>query len=155
MTKGVIPIDPLGHGLDEDAVPRCLAGERHRARKRGGIARSHRAATLPADAPDHLLTSVADVLSLLEETANAVRRGELETRLANCIGYLGSIALNGLAQIPAPENRVSVEFCVHAPVPCPACKTTTGLECGQCQGLGYVTAPLEPSECLHRRQADP
>src|SRR5690348_8586942 len=87
-----------------------LARERLRARKRGGIARSHRAVTLPAGTPDHPLTSVADVLSLLEQTANAVRRGELETRLANCIGYLGSIALNGLAQIPAPGATSIVQF---------------------------------------------
>ena len=54
-----------------------LARERLRALKRGGIARIHRAATLPANTPDHPLGSVADVLSLLEQTGNAVRRGEL------------------------------------------------------------------------------
>ena len=37
-------------------------------------------------------------------------------------------------------STASVSFVVHAPVPCPACKTVTGKECGQCQGLGYVTA---------------
>jgi hypothetical protein len=122
-----------------------LARERLRARKRGGIARSHRAVTLPSGTPDHPLTSVADVLSLLEQTANAVRRGELEPRLANCLAYISTVALNGLGQIPAPGSPVSVSFVVHSPVPCPECKTATGKECGQCQGMGYVTAPQEPS----------
>jgi len=148
LKQGVIPIDPLGHGLDEDAVPRCLGGEHHRARKRGGIARSHRAATPPEGTPDHPLTSVADVLSLLEQTANAVRRGELEPGLANCLAYISTVALNGLAQIPAPGSPVSVSFEVYAPVPCPECNTTTGKECLQCQGMGYVTAPYQPSAAI-------
>jgi len=111
--------------------------QRQRGRRAGGISRSHRAATLPADALLRPLTSVAEVLVLLEEAANAVRLGGLEQRLANCVGYLWSIALNGLAQIPAPESPVSVCFVVHEPVPCPECKTATGRECGRCQGLGY------------------
>ena len=40
------------------------------------------AATLPADEPIKPLASVADVPNLLEATANEVRRGQLETRLA-------------------------------------------------------------------------
>ena len=120
-----------------------LARERLRARKRGGIARSHRAVTLPANAPIKPLACVADVLNLLEATAHEVRSGQLETRFANCVGYLCSVALNGLSQIPAPESPVSVSFVVHTPVPCPECNTTTGRECVQCQGLGYVTAPQE------------
>jgi hypothetical protein len=102
--------------------------------------------TLPAGTPDHPLTSVADVLSLLEQTANAVRRGELEPRLANCLAYISTVALNALSQIPAPESQVSVSFVVHSPVPCPECNTVTGKECGQCQGLGFVTAPQEPAQ---------
>jgi hypothetical protein len=46
------------------------------------------AATLPADAPIKPLASVADVPNLLEATANEVRRWQLETRLAICVGYL-------------------------------------------------------------------
>jgi hypothetical protein len=56
-----------------------------------------------------------------------------------------SVALNGLSQIPAAESPVSVQFCVHALVPCPECKTETARECEQCSGMGYVTAPQEPS----------
>jgi hypothetical protein len=58
------------------------------------------------------------------------------------------VALNGLAQIPAPESPVSVSFVVNAPVPCLACRTESGKECGQCQGMGWVTAPEEPSAAV-------
>jgi hypothetical protein len=63
-----------------------LARERLRARKRGAIARSHRAVTLPADVPIKPLTCVADVLNLLEATAHEVRSGQLETRQATAWG---------------------------------------------------------------------
>jgi hypothetical protein len=98
---------------------------------------------LPVDAPLRPLTSVVGGLVLLEEAANAVRVGALEPRVANCVGYLCSVALNGLAQIPAPGSPVSVSFEVYAPVPCQECNTTTGKERLQCQGMGYVTAPQE------------
>jgi hypothetical protein len=95
------------------------------AQERGGIARSHRAATLPAGTPDQPLESVADVLSLLEKTANAVRRGELEPRLANCLAYISTVALNGLSQC-APSGTASVvQFLVVPPsgiAPCPSCQ---------------------------------
>ena len=89
-----------------------LTRERHRARKRGGIARTSRRATLSADAPHRALGTVADVLGLLEATANEVRRGQLETRLANCVGYLCSVALNGLAQVPSRTSSVVQFLCV-------------------------------------------
>ena len=125
-----------------------LARERHSARRRGGIARTSHKLTLPPDAPRLPLASIADVLTLLEATANEVRRGQLETRLANCVGYLCSVALNGLAQIPGPDSPVSVSFVVQAPMPCPICKTETGKACAQCQGMGYVSASKQPSETV-------
>jgi hypothetical protein len=121
-----------------------LARERLRARKRGGIARSHRAATLPADTPDHPLTSVPEVLSLLQQTANAVRRGELEPRLANCLAYISTVALNGLSQC-APSSQASVvQFLVVPPsgiAPCPSCengKNPDGTDCAACRGTGTL-----------------
>src|SRR5947209_11859549 len=96
-------------------VPRPEVGARTlRARKRGGIARTSRRATLSADAPHRALGTVADVLSLLEEAANEVRTGGLEPKLANCVGYLCSVALNGLAQVPSRTSSV-VQFLVVPP----------------------------------------
>ena len=138
-------------GLSVTKRLRCAGGsrqERHSARRRGGIARTSHKLTLPPDAPRLPLASIADVLTLLEATANEVRRGQLETRLANCVGYLCSVALNGLAQIPGPHSPVSVSFVVQAPMPCPICKTETGKACAQCQGMGYVSASKQPSETV-------
>jgi hypothetical protein len=115
---------------------------RERPRKRGGIARSHRAVTLPADAPLRPLASLADVLVLLEEATNAVRLGALEPRLANCVGYLCSIAVSALSQ-GTSSGAGSVSFVVVGPVPCPQCKTERGKECTECHGMGWVRAPKE------------
>jgi hypothetical protein len=127
-----------------------LARERLRARKRGGIARSHRAATLPAGTPDHPLASVTDVLSLLEQTANAVRRGELEPRLATCLAYISTVALNGLSQIPAPGAANIVQFVCVEPAgvaTCPSClegKNPDGTNCIACQGSGTLDLSQVP-----------
>jgi hypothetical protein len=128
-TRGKRPV--LFHSTDAEHKR-----QRRRGRRTGGVARCHRA--LPPSTPDHPLTSVADILSLLEEAANAVRLGALEPRQANRVGYLCSVALNGLSQILAPKSRVSVSFIVHSPVPCPACKIETGNQCFQCQGWGTL-----------------
>jgi hypothetical protein len=90
-----------------------LAEQRQLARRRGGIARSRRA-VLPPHTPLRPLASVADVLCLLEEAANAVRVGALEPRLGNCIGYLCSVALNGLALAPTPSGT-TVNFIIESP----------------------------------------
>ncbi len=124
--------------------------QRQRGRTRGGIARSHRAATLPAGTPDHPLTSVSDVLSLLEETANAVRRGELEPRLANCLAYISTVALNGLAQIPAPGTASIVQFVCVEPggtATCPSCqegKNPDGTDCIACGGTAKLDLSMVP-----------
>jgi hypothetical protein len=127
-----------------------LARERLRARKRGGIARSHRAVTLPADTPDQPLTSVSDVLHLLEQAANAVRRGELEPRLANCLAYISTVALNGLAQTPAPGAVSIVQFVCVPPsgvATCPSCqegKNPDGSDCVACGGTGTLDLSMVP-----------
>jgi hypothetical protein len=136
-----------------------LARERHRARTRGGIARSHRAATLPVDAPLKPLANVADVLNLLEATANEVRRGQLETRLANCVGYLCSVALNGLAQVPSSTSSV-VQFLVVPPsgiAECPSCqkgRNADGSECIACAGTGTLDLSEVPKSELELRMGN-
>jgi len=63
------------------------------ARKAGGIERSRRAAVLSANTPDRPLASAADVTRLLAETINQVRRGEIDPRISNAVGYLAGILL--------------------------------------------------------------
>src|SRR5437870_7780375 len=136
-----------------------LTRERHRARKRGGIARTSRRATLSADAPHRALGTVADVLGLLEATANEVRRGQLETRLANCVGYLCSVALNGLAQVPSRTSSV-VQFLVVPPsgiAECPSCqkgKNSDGSDCIACAGTGTLDLSEVPKSEVELRMGN-
>jgi hypothetical protein len=66
---------------------------REAARKNGGRERSRKAAVLPANTPDRPLTNAADVTGLLAETINQVRRGEIDPRISNAVGYLAGILL--------------------------------------------------------------
>ena len=61
-----------------------------RARRAGGIQRS-RPLVLPSNTPDLPLESSKDVLVMLAASMNPLRRGELDPRVANAIGYLASI----------------------------------------------------------------
>jgi hypothetical protein len=72
------------------------ATARRNAQSRGGLA--NRMATLPADAPDVKVEDAADVVRLLGETINQVRRGEIDPRVANAVGYLSNIVLAATAQ---------------------------------------------------------
>jgi hypothetical protein len=72
------------------------AGARKEAQRRGGRTRSRPAAVLGPDAPDVPLAGVADVLGLVAQTISQLRRGEVDARVANAIGYLASIGLRAL-----------------------------------------------------------
>ena len=78
--------------------------EGRRARRAGGITRS-RLAVLPADTPDHPLGNTTGVSSLLVDSINRLRRGQLDPRVANGIGYLAGILLKALDQ--RLEERVA------------------------------------------------
>jgi hypothetical protein len=61
-------------------------------RRKGGQERSRRAAVL-AGAADVQLTTVQDVKLLIALTISQVRRGELDVRVGNCIGFLAGVFL--------------------------------------------------------------
>jgi hypothetical protein len=67
-----------------------------RARRAGGITRSRTAAVLPFDTPDHPLGDTNQVSVLLADSINRLRRGQLDPRIANAIGYLASVLLKAL-----------------------------------------------------------
>jgi hypothetical protein len=71
--------------------------------------RSRRAAVLPADTPDHSLRDTRDVSDLLADSINRLRRGELDPRVANAIGYLAGILLRALEQGPLEERLAHLE----------------------------------------------
>ena len=61
-----------------------------RARRLGGINRSRATAILSSETPDNPLRNIQDVSVLLGESINQVRRGQLDPRVANAVGYLAS-----------------------------------------------------------------
>jgi hypothetical protein len=73
----------------------ALDTERAEARKAGGIART-RKVTLPSDVAIKPLRTASDVAALLGETINQVRRGEIDLRVSNAIGYLSGILLSAI-----------------------------------------------------------
>jgi hypothetical protein len=73
-----------------------LARSRARGRREGGKARSKPAAVLPATAPDLPIRTVADVVGLLAESINRTRKGELDPKVGNAVGYLSSVLLRAL-----------------------------------------------------------
>jgi len=72
------------------------ASERRAAQSSGG---SHnKMKTLDADAPDLKIDNCRDVVGLISETINQVRKGELDPRVANAVGYLANVLIKAAEQ---------------------------------------------------------
>jgi len=80
-----------------------------RARRAGGINRHRPPAVVGGNTPDRRLESPKDVAQLLAESINLVRRGELDPRLANTVGYLSTILLRALEQGPLEDRMAKLE----------------------------------------------
>ena len=74
------------------------AADGRRARRSGGTTRSRTATVLPQETPDNPLRNTHEVVTLLSESINHVRRGQLDPRVANALGYLSGILLKALEQ---------------------------------------------------------
>jgi hypothetical protein len=72
------------------------ASDGHRARHAGGVTRSRLAAVLPLDTADHPLGDTNQVSVLLADSINRLRRGQLDPRVSNAVGYLASVLLKAL-----------------------------------------------------------
>ena len=80
-----------------------------RARRAGGINRTRTAGVLPADTPDSSLKNAFDVSKMIAESINQLRRGQLDPRIANAIGYLASVQLRSFEQGMLEERIAKVE----------------------------------------------
>ena len=87
----------------------AIAADRDAARKAGGVARSRRAAVLPADTPDRVLNSAADVGRLVADTINGALRGEIDSRIANNVGYLAGIILKTIDRTAVEQRLARLE----------------------------------------------
>lgn len=68
--------------------------ERQEASARGGY--NGRIRVLPENCPNAEVQSAADIVRLLGETINQVRKGDLDPRIANAVGYLANVALRAI-----------------------------------------------------------
>ena len=84
--------------------------ERKAARSQGGSCGLIR--TLLADAPDVRIDSCADVVTLISETINQVRRGQIDPKVGNCVGYLLNIGLKALDQGDVEKRLEDLEALV-------------------------------------------
>jgi hypothetical protein len=116
----------------------ATAQDAARARRQGGKKRCEkRPSATPANGIDMRLDTVEDVVKLLAASINQVRRGELDVKQANAVGYLAGHLLKGLQgtelekRIAALENardndRQSVPSSQAAGTPGGACAGDPG-----------------------------
>ena len=86
------------------------ADERREANSKGG--RQDKIKTLSADAPDIQVESCQDVARLISTTINQVRKGELDPRIANAVGYLANVLIRAVEQGDMEERIKSLEAAV-------------------------------------------
>jgi hypothetical protein len=91
------------------------AEERHQAQAAGG--RQSRAKSLGSDAPTVKVEDSHDIVRLLNQTINEVRRGELDPKIANAVGYLSAIALRAMEQGDLEERVAQLESALRNPRP--------------------------------------
>jgi hypothetical protein len=85
------------------------ASEGHRARRAGGLRRTRVAAVLAPETPDHPPRSTKEVSDLLAESINHLRKGQLDPKVANAVGYLASVLLRSLEQGRIEERLAQLE----------------------------------------------
>jgi hypothetical protein len=86
--------------------------ERREAQAAGG--RQNRMKTLDAGAPDIEIRNCKDVLALLSETINQVRKGLIDPRVANSVGYLANQVVRVLEQNDLEERIEKLEQLMEA-----------------------------------------
>src|SRR5437867_2136107 len=70
--------------------------QRKRGRRKGGTKSHIPLIALPSETPDLDLKQPGDVVQLLALTISQLRRGQIEPRIANGVGYLASIVLSAI-----------------------------------------------------------
>jgi len=88
------------------------AEDGHRARRAGGINRSQSKTRLQPQTSDIPLRTTRDVSRLLAESINQLRRGQLDARVANAVGFLAGILLKALEQSRVEEGLNHLEAIV-------------------------------------------
>jgi len=77
----------------------------------------NRMKTLAPDAPDVTVRNCEDVVRLLAESINQVRKGQLDPRVANAVGYLANVLIRALEQGEVEARLAALEAALAAPRP--------------------------------------
>ena len=72
---------------------------------------------MPADSAPLRLSTVSEVIALLENTINNVRDGHINAKDANTIGYLSGILLKALEQGRVEERLTALEQIINTQTP--------------------------------------
>jgi hypothetical protein len=70
------------------------AEERREAQSQGG--RQNRVRTLEETAPDIKIEDSGDAIALISDTINQVRKGKIDPRVANSVGFLANILMKAV-----------------------------------------------------------
>jgi hypothetical protein len=85
------------------------AEDGRRARREGGINRTRTAVVLPPQTPTVPLRNQLEIATFLAETINQVRRGELDARTANTLGFLANTLSRVLDQGETEDRLARIE----------------------------------------------
>jgi hypothetical protein len=89
------------------------ADERREAQSLGG--RQNRMRTLDASAPEVKVKDCQDVVMLISDTINQVRRGQIDPRVANAVGYLANVLIRAVEQGDLEKRLAELEALIKAP----------------------------------------
>lgn len=87
--------------------------KRQAASSKGG--KRGKMSILPPQTPNHVIRSARDVVNLLSESVGQVRRGEIDPRIANAVGYLSGIILKAREQSDLEERLNNLESALNSP----------------------------------------
>ena len=86
------------------------AEDRRAAQSFGGS--QNRMKTLAADTPDVTVADCRDVVALISETINQVRKGQVDPRVANTVGYLANVLIKAVEQGELEDRLADLEALV-------------------------------------------
>ena len=87
------------------------AAERQAAQSSGGS--QNRVRTLAPDTPDVSVDDCGTAVRLLSDTINQVRKGQIDPRVANAVGYLSNILIKALEQTEMEKRIEGLEALVR------------------------------------------
>ena len=91
------------------------AQERREAQAQGG--RQNRMKTLEGSAPDIEVEDCGDAIGLLVDTINQVRKGKIDPRVANSVGFLSNILIKAVERDKLETRIQQLERLIKVPIP--------------------------------------